>query len=268
MEKLPFRLKAINIATLLFALLLFYRIAHTAEISLSPTQLIKVADQELWKFNYAKADSIYTTLLQQQPDNAELHWKLARLQVSVAESITSDKTDSRLRHYRKAETYARNSIAIDSTSSKGHTWLATSLALMADKIGTKEKLQRANEIKRELDTAIRLNPNDETAHSLLGSYYREAANIGWFRRMIGNAFIGQVPEGNLQLAEQSFKKAIILDPQMIRNYHELALVYLKQGNNADALVLLQKGVKLPIRIESDKRRLEQMQQLIKKHGSE
>ena len=230
--------------------------------------LIDLADKELWKMNYLKADSIYTLSLHKNPENVEVYWKLARLQVSLGESIPPENNEIRLQHYLKAEEYARTMISIDSTNGKGHTWLAASLGMMADNVGTKEKLKRAREIKRELDTALRLNPNDETALSMLGSYYREAASIGWFRRMVGNAFIGNVPEGDYELAEQAFRKAISIDPGIIRNYHELALICIKNDNREEAISLMTTALNQPIRIESDRRRIEEMRKLLKKYSKE
>ena len=230
--------------------------------------LINLADQELLKMNYPKADSIYTQLLRKSPDNPELYWKLARLQISLGESIPSEKNDIRQQHYRKAEEYARTTISLDSTNGKGHTWLAASLGMMADNAGTKEKLKRAASIKRELDIALQLNPNDETALSMLGSYYREAANIGWFRRIVGNAFIGEVPKGNYELAEKAFRKAISIDPEIIRNYHELALIYIKTDKLPEAITLMKTALNQPILIASDRKRLEEMRKLLKQYSEE
>ena len=213
--------------------------------------------------NYSKADSIYSAELHNNPCNADIHWKMARLQVSLGESFPKGNFDARMLHYRKAAEYARTSISLDSTNAKGHTWLAASLGMMAEKIGTKEKLKRGQEIKRELDTALRLNPNDATALSILGSYYREAANIGWFKRMVGNAFLGEVPKGNYTLAEKAFRKSISIDPGIIRSYHELALICIKSGNKEEAISLMKTALDKPILIESDKRRIEEMHALLK-----
>ncbi len=229
---------------------------------------VDLADKELRKMNYPKADSIYTSELRNNPGSAELCWKQARLQISVGEFLSSENADAALQHYRKAAEFARTSISLDSTNSKGHTWLAASLGIMADKIGTKEKLNRAAEIKRELDTALRLNPNDETALSMLGSYYREAANIGWFRRVVATTFIGEVPTGNYDLAEKAFRKAILLDPDIIRNYHELALICLEREKREEALRLMKIAIEKPLLIASDKRRIEEMHALLKKYSQE
>jgi len=227
---------------------------------------VELADKELRKMNYPKADSIYTSELRNNPGSAELCWKQARLQVSLGEFLSSENADAALQHYRKAAEFSRTSISLDSTNSKGHTWLAASLAIMADKIGTKEKLNRAAEIKRELDTALRLNPNDETALSMLGSYYREAANIGWFRRVVATTFIGEVPTGNYDLAEKAFRKAMSLDQDIIRNYHELALICLEREKREEALRLMKIAIGKPLLIASDKRRIEEMHALLKKYS--
>ena len=257
----------------LFVLLLFSLAALSPVIAakkakpviIKPTATpIEIADDALWKMDYPIADSIYSTELHYNPCNVDLYWRMARLQVSLGESIPKGNSDARMHHYHKAAEYARNGIALDSTNAKNHTWLAASLGMMADKIGTKEKLRRAQEIKRELDTALRLNPNDATALSMLGSYYREAANIGWFRRMVGNAFLGEVPKGDYTLAEKAFRKAISIDPRVIRNYHELALICIDSGNKEEAITLMKSALDKPILIESDKRRIEEMHALLKK----
>jgi tetratricopeptide (TPR) repeat protein len=253
----------------------FMAVALIALISSVPSEPLKkertgtpidLADKELREMNYPKADSIYSSELRKNPGNADLYWKLARLQVSIGESIPSEQADAELQHFHKAAEYARTSISLDSTNSKGHTWLAASLAIMADKIGNKEKITRAKEIKRELDTALRLNPNDETALSLLGSYYREAANIGWFKRVVANTFIGDVPKGNYELAEKAFRKSIALDPQIIRNYHELALICIEKDNREEALRLMKIAIEKPIIFTSDRRRIEKMRALLKKYS--
>uniref|UniRef100_Q3ARH2 Regulator of microtubule dynamics protein 1 n=1 Tax=Chlorobium chlorochromatii (strain CaD3) TaxID=340177 RepID=Q3ARH2_CHLCH len=231
-------------------------------------QQMSMADQELWKARYPQADSLYNVLLRQNPSNTEVNWKLARLQISLGESLPPSQQPVRLRHYRQAENYARTAIAIDSTEAPAHIWLAASLGLMADKIGPQEKLKRAEEIKRALDTAVRLNPDDATAHSLLGTYYYEASKIGWFRRMIGNTFVGTMPQGNKELAEKEFRRSIALDPRMIRNYHDLAKLYLDMGRKAEAITLLKTALNKPILVESDKRRLEQIRELLRKHNGD
>jgi tetratricopeptide (TPR) repeat protein len=222
------------------------------------------ADHAFISLEYEKADSLYSTMRHAYPENADVFWKLARLNVSIAEAIAPKDAVRRMPYYTKAVEFARKAVAIDSTSAAAHTWLAASLALKSDRIGTKEKLARANEIKRELDKALALNPHDDVAWSILGSYYYQISNIGWMKRFIGNAFVGKMPEGNPQAAEHAFKKAISLNPRAIRHYHELALLYIDEHRDQEALHILEAALKKPILMKSDARRLEDIRVLIKR----
>jgi tetratricopeptide (TPR) repeat protein len=222
------------------------------------------ADQAFMAMKYEKADSLYETISRSGPENADLLWKLSRLNISVAESFSPREATRRMPYYTKAVEYARKAVSIDSTNAAAHTWLAASLAVKADRIGTKEKLARAKEIKRELDKALALNPHDDVAWSILGSYYRQVSNIGWMSRLLGNTFVGRMPEGSPEAAEKAFKKAISLNPRAIRHYHELALLYIDQHRDQEALQTLQIAVRKPALMKSDLRRLDDIRELIKK----
>ena len=222
------------------------------------------ADHAFISLEYEKADSLYSAMRQSSPENADIFWKMARLNVSIAEAISPKDAARRMPYYTKAVEYARKAVAIDSTSASAHTWLAASLAVKSDRIGTKEKLARAKEIKRELDKALVLNPHDDVAWSILGSYYHQISKIGWMKRFIGNAFVGKMPQGNPQAAEHAFKKAISLNPRVIRHYHELALLYIDEHRDQEALRILEVALKKPILMKSDTRRLEDIKALIKR----
>lgn len=217
---------------------------------------------------YEKADSLYDVMQHTGPESADLYWKLSRLNISMAEEFSPKESTRRMPFYTKAVDYARKAVSIDSTNAAAHTWLAASLAVKADKIGTKEKLGRAKEIKRELDRALALNPNDDVAWSILGSYYRQVSTIGWMSRILGNTFVGKMPEGNPELAEKAFKRAISLNPRAIRHYHELALLYIDQHRNEEALQILQAAVGKPVLMKSDIRRLEEIRELIRRLSEE
>ncbi|HWR00751.1 MAG TPA: hypothetical protein VN371_02725 [Chlorobaculum sp.] len=222
------------------------------------------ADNAFMSLNYTAADSLYKRMIETGQENADLYWKLARLDVSIAESITPPDSPKRIPYYTRAVDYARKSVALDSTNANGHTWLAASLALKADKIGAKEKVRRAGEIKRELDKALALNPHDDVAWSILGSYHHQISNIGWFSRIVGSTFIGGMPEGNRKAAEHAFKKAISINPRAIRHYHELALLYIDEGRKEEALQTLHAALTKPVLMKSDVRRLEDIRALIRK----
>ncbi|NTV01209.1 MAG: hypothetical protein HGB04_00285 [Chlorobiaceae bacterium] len=267
MRKPAFR--ALGTVTL-FSCLAFQTIQSSLKAAEPPGKQapFAAADRAFMALQYEKADSLYDAMRQSNPESADLYWKLARLNISLAETYSPNDTERRMPLYTKAVDYARKAVSIDSTNAAAHTWLAASLAVKADKTGSKEKLARAKEIKRELDKALALNPHDDVAWSILGSYYRQVSSIGWMSRLLGNTFVGRMPEGNPEAAEKAFKKAISLNPRAIRHYHELALLYIDQHRDEEALQTLQAAVRKPVLMKSDLRRLEEIRELIKKMSEE
>ena len=229
---------------------------------------LDAADKAFNSLHYAKADSLYQSMLQTGDQSSTLYWKLARLNISIAEAIDPSERKKRIPFYNKAVEYARKSVQLDENNASAHTWLAAALALKADKIGAKEKLNRAAEIKRELDKALALNPNDDVAWSMLGSYNFEASKIGWFSRFMGSTFVGKMPKGSREEAEKDFKKAISLNPRVIRHYHELALLYLEEDRKQEALNTWRIAETRPVLMKSDVRRLKEIKKLIAKLSKE
>lgn len=222
------------------------------------------ADRAFMALDYDLADSLYTALRQADPGNAELWWKQARLNITIAESFGQRETSRKMPYYTRAVEYARKAISADNSNASAHTWLAAALAVKSDKLGNKEKLARAAEIKGELDRALALNPNDDVAWSILGSWYHQVSRIGWMNRLLGNTFVGRMPKGTPEDAEKAFRKAISLNPRAIRHYHELALLYIDLQRDAEALQILQAALNKPVLMKSDLRRKEEMKKLIRK----
>ncbi|TNJ39387.1 hypothetical protein FGF66_04580 [Chlorobaculum thiosulfatiphilum] len=229
---------------------------------------LDAADQAFKSLRYEKADSLYNVVIQEGKESSDLYWKLARLNISIAEAIPPSEREKRMLWYAKAVEYGRKAVQLDENNASAHTWLAAALALKADKIGSKEKLNKAAEIKRELDKALELNPHDDVAWSMLGSYNFEASKIGWFSRFMGSTFVGQMPKGSRDEAEKNFKKAISLNPRVIRHYHELALLYLEEDRKQEALNTLRMAATKPVLMKSDVRRLKKIRQFIARLSKE
>lgn len=228
---------------------------------------LKAGDKAFARIDYPQALSIYEAILKNDSTNTDVLWRLSRLNVCIGDAINPDEKEKRGAYYDKAVLYARRCIAVDEKKAAGHTWLAASLGVMAENKGSKEKIKIAKEIKKELDRAIQLNPNDDIAYSILGSYYHAIANISWFERMLANTFLGSVPEGSYEEAEAAFKKAIALNPNVIRHYHEFALLYLDWGKKSEAIALLKQALTKPILLKNDKRRIREIKALLKENGS-
>ncbi|NEX14295.1 MAG: hypothetical protein C1941_06340 [Prosthecochloris sp.] len=236
----------------------------TKQLSSDVKDYLEKGDQAFYSIHYEQADSLYRAFLEDNPDNAAVYWRLARLYVSMGEAFPPENKAERHPYFNKAVKYAETCIQLNDKIAAGHTWLAASLGVLADNAGPREKIKRANIIKSELDRALELNPQDDIALSILGSFNREIANMGWVEKVFAKTFLGSLPEGNYENAEILFKKAISSNPRVIRHYYELGKLYIDLKRYEDALSVLNEALKKPILMKSDTRRIRNITVLIEK----
>jgi Flp pilus assembly protein TadD len=154
-----------------------------------------------------------------------------------------------------AEQYASKCIAHDSTVAEGHTWLAASLAYQALASGGTEQLRLSHGLLEESQKALELNPEDDVAYSIRGSFFRALGNASWIEIGIAQLFLGDVPDGGYTESELALQKAIELAPDIMRHHYELGVLYLDMGRREEAERTLRHAATLSIRIASDRPRL-------------
>jgi tetratricopeptide (TPR) repeat protein len=208
-------------------------------------------DQEFASRDYGLAMAIYDSALTTSGDSAAVLWRLARVVICIADVSPESE---QLELYRRAEAYAVRSISCDPTRSEGHTWRAAALGSMAVFEGSKAKVRLCVAIKQELFRAIELNPEDDIAFSILGSFYRILGGVGWFERQVAAVFLGKLPEGGYEESERALKQAIALAPRIVRHHFELGLLYQEMGRNEEALEEFRSVLSLPLLLSSDTRR--------------
>jgi tetratricopeptide (TPR) repeat protein len=153
--------------------------------------------------------------------------------------------------YRTAERYARREILADSTVAEGHTWLAAALGNIAMFEGSKAKVTMCHEIKKELETAIVLNPDDDVAYSILGSFYLALGSVSWIERQLAAIFLGGLPDGGYKESETALKTAIKIAPDVVRHHFELGELYVKEDRIQEAIGEFQTATLLPVALASD-----------------
>jgi tetratricopeptide (TPR) repeat protein len=205
--------------------------ALTLAASPVPDSLIVKGDEAFALIDYSSARASYEAALQRAPDDPQLLWRLARLEVCIGDVAPRKE---RRPYYDAAESYARACVARDSTLALGHTWLAAALGNVAMFEGSKVKVRLSREIKEELDTALRLDPNDDVAWSVLGSFYRALGKISWIERQLAEIFLGGVPSGGFEESEHALKTAVALAPTIVRHRFELGVLYAEMDREEEA----------------------------------
>jgi tetratricopeptide (TPR) repeat protein len=240
---------------LLFFLMLFPFITLARETSTFP------GDAAFSRIEYSSAESTYDSVLVAHPNDPQTLWRLARLYVCRGD-VAPDNERQAL--YGEAERYARKCISADERIAEGHTWLAASLGCVAIFEGGKRKIQLANEIKQELDRALLLNPRDDVAYSILGSFYRALGGVSWMERQLAAVFLGSLPSGGYTEADSALHRAIALAPDVLRHRYELALLYLDMDRTDSARVELESVEKLPVTLARDVHCKEHARELLSK----
>ena len=183
---------------------------------------------------------------------AEAQWKIARANVCYGDHAPALEKEA---YFRNAVKAAKRCIQLDETNSNGHTWLAAAWGNTAMYEGSKTKVQLCNQIKAQLLRAVELNPKDDVAHSIFGSFYREVAHISWLEKQLALTFIGKIPDGTYEQSEKSFHTAILLAPDIMRHWYELGLLYVYWNKPDLAKISFSKAKNCPVKVSSDADRL-------------
>lgn len=179
--------------------------------------------------------------------NYEANWKASRAFTDYGETIEDD--DERAEFYLKGSQHARRAVKIDSTGAKAHLYLSISLGRVALDAGAKERIKLSKEIKKEVDLAIKYDPEDDIAYHVLGRWNRKLSNLSWIEKGFADMFLGGVPDdASDENAVAAFKKAIELKPSHINHHLELGITYEMMGMDEEAIKEFQLCLDLP---ESD-----------------
>jgi tetratricopeptide (TPR) repeat protein len=135
--------------------------------------------------------------------------------------------DEKLAGYERGRDIAKRAIGLAPGSPEAHLWYAANLGRWAI---TKGKLRAAfliSTLREEIDTVLRLDPDNVGGLALAGTFYLETPG-----------FLG----GDVGRAESYQRKAIALDPHFTRARIELGRVLIDRGRYAEARRELQQVI--------------------------
>ena len=226
-----------------------------------PGNAVKLAsgDEAFFRIDYSSARALYESALVDDGNDPEILWRLARLLVCLGEILPLDDAQPL---FRTAEQHARRCIELDSTSSPGYTWLAASLGYIALQAGIRDQVELSGELLEAVDSAIRLDPKNDAAYSIRGSFYRALGNLGWVKRSAARLFIGSIPDGGYPESEEALQHAISLAPIIMRHHYEIGVLYMDMGRSEEAKRALEKAYTTPVRVAIDVVRKNKITRLI------
>ncbi|MCZ7557779.1 MAG: hypothetical protein M5R41_15380 [Bacteroidia bacterium] len=199
------------------------------------------ADNYFDQGKYSAARQIVEDLRNGNPSNAEVLWRLSYYTINDGDAATDDAAKERL--YRKSIDYAEAAVRNDKRNSFARASLAAAYGSIGMFVGGKEKVRLANRIRDELDEALRINPRNQMANTIYGTWHREVATVGWVERQLANVFLGGMPDGSLDKSITHFRAAIAEGPGVLRHHFELGLTYIAADRKQDAAAAFRTALK-------------------------
>ena len=107
------------------------------------------------------------------------------------------------------------------------------------------------DVKIYADKAVVINPNHAKANYTLGKWHYEMVTLSGIKKVAVKLFYGGLPDGDLEKAIFYMEKCKTIEPYFAPNYLDLAKAYKEFRRPANAIEVLNKLVKLPIRNSED-----------------
>lgn len=184
----------------------------------------------------SSAQALYTQGKWQDAANAAAALKTSAGYALAAEATTNGAglvADGQKKAlFSKAQDYAKQAIAADKNNADAYFELARAQGRLAQFSGILQSLGMAKDMKKNLDTAVKLNPNLASAYVALGLWHANLDAKGAIARSSTGASRAQIVP--------NFEKAIALEPGKAVHRIEYANALLLQGNKAGARAQLEK----------------------------
>jgi tetratricopeptide (TPR) repeat protein len=132
--------------------------------------------------------------------------------------------DDKVAAYARARDYAKRATELAPNNADAHLWHAITLGSWSQAKGLLRSALALRDLRKEVDTVLRLDPDNIEAHIMAGSIARE---------------LPLVLGGDRKDAEEHFKTAHRLDPRLTGVRIELAQLYINMGRHAEARQQLQ-----------------------------
>jgi tetratricopeptide (TPR) repeat protein len=215
------------------------------------------------EFKLEEALRKYEIILKTDPNHLQALIHASRMTSNIAGRI-KDK-EERMKKLLLSENYSRRAIKVNPKSADAHFSLVLTLGLQSEIApSAREKVKDAKLIREEAEKIIEVDPTYALGYFVLGKWHFEVSKFNWLERTACDLFFGGFPENvSMQQAITNFNKAIELDPNQIIILYGHASVLHYEGEDEEAIKVLQKAINLPIREPDDDFRKEKCKELLK-----
>lgn len=198
-----------------------------------------------------------------RPNSWEILWRLARAHVSFFD--IREAKDVKHLHATSALDYAKQAIQLNPDSVEAHKWVAISLGITTDYLSTKEKIESGYELKKHIDRALELDPQEPVLHYMKGRWCWGVYMLTWIERKLASTLFAVPPTSTVEEAMESFHRAEELEPGFHKaNRYYLAKCYYEKKNYTEAKEWCLAALNMPETTKDDKDTHKEAQTLMDK----
>jgi tetratricopeptide (TPR) repeat protein len=175
------------------------------------------------------AAGIWQAQLSAHPGNADAAWKLARAHYWIG---THGPAAGRQAALERGLAAARQAAMLAPSRPEGHFWIAATMGALAESFGLRQGLRYRGDIKRELETVLKLDPafQQGSADRALGRWYHKVPGL-----------FG----GSRQQAEAHLRKSLTYNANSTVSRFFLAELLFDMDRDAEAIDELKKVIAAP-----------------------
>jgi cytochrome c-type biogenesis protein CcmH/NrfG len=177
-----------------------------------------------------QAARIWQSRLQQNPNDFESAWKLARASYWIG---TQGPEAQRRATLEQGVTAGRTATRLEPNKPEGHMWLAASMGALAESFGMRQGLKYRGEVKNELETVLRIDPAFEqgSADRALGRWYYKVPGL-----------FG----GSNAKSEEHLRKSLTYNPNSTASLYFLAETLIALKRKPEAKQALERLLAAPV----------------------
>lgn len=212
--------------------------------------LLKEADNFERQLKEPEALDKYKQVIAADQANLKALVKAAELNASIGGRQT-DKNAKRI-YFETATAYAKKAFDVDPTNADANYVMGLAAGKMTDVESENKKIVAfVKDSKTYNEKALAINPKHAKANYSIGKWHYEMVNLSGIKKIAVKLFYGGLPDGDLDSAILYFEKCKTIDPYFALNYLDLAKAYRDNHRPSQAIEVLNKLVKLPIRTADD-----------------
>ncbi|XP_032528907.2 regulator of microtubule dynamics protein 1-like [Danaus plexippus] len=216
-------------------------------------------------FETGKYEECYNLLINcENKEDVEIKWRISRVLYNMAKDQKYNQS------YRKELTLkAHEVISQELPSHYDHfavqKWYALTLEAKSKSEGLKQRIEQLETVKKHMDLAVSMNPNDASLLHMLGEWCYQITDLPWHQRKTAETLYAKLPNSTYEDALEYFLRAEEAQPRFYSiNLLRLGMCYLKLNMEDQAKYYLKLAASYPAKSNDDHQANKEAAEILKK----